>query len=307
MMRYGIAKALVICVTLATQPVTAEDRIPIIDAHSQVDHRVDLEKIVPLLRKGGIRHVILSARGKLKPHAIADFAKRHPEHISLALRTKGKAYADNAPNYYKLLRAQESIPEFKAMAEVILWHAQKGWKAPEWRVPVDAPQVQAALDIALQKNWPFIPHIEFAAAKADREFWMEGLTGLLEAHPAHPFLLVHMGQLSADEAAHLISAYPNIYFLTSHANTVATRKSSQPWTDMFDGERLAPKWRTLVVRHADRFVMAFDNVFAEHWGEFYLDQIALWRKALADLPSDAAHAIAHRNAERLWNLPPQDR
>ncbi|MEE8559811.1 MAG: hypothetical protein V3S88_03775, partial [Alphaproteobacteria bacterium] len=39
------------------------DEIPIIDAHSQVDHRVDLERIIPLMDKGGISRVILAARG----------------------------------------------------------------------------------------------------------------------------------------------------------------------------------------------------------------------------------------------------
>jgi hypothetical protein len=30
-----------------------------------------------------------------------------------------------------------------------------------------------------------------------------------------------------------------------------------------------------------------------------------WRKAMADLPDDVAHAIAHGNAERLWRIKPK--
>ncbi len=56
--------------------------------------------------------------------------------------------------------------------------------------------------------------------------------------------------------------------------------------------------------HPDRFILAFDNVWEDNWGEYYLSQIRSWRKALGDLPPDAAHAVAHRNAERLWRLPP---
>ena len=51
-------------------------------------------------------------------------------------------------------------------------------------------------------------------------------------------------------------------------------------------------------------MLGFDNVFEEHWGRLYVEQVALWREALATLPRDVAHAIAHRNAERLWKLNP---
>jgi len=34
-----------------------------------------------------------------------------------------------------------------------------------------------------------------------------------------------------------------------------------------------------------------------------MDQAALWRQALSDLTPEVAHALAHGNAERLWNLP----
>lgn len=59
-----------------------------------------------------------------------------------------------------------------------------------------------------------------------------------------------------------------------------------------------------MIEHPGRFVLGLDNVFAEHWGRLYVAQVALWREALAELPDDAAHAIAHGNAERLWKLEP---
>ena len=42
-------------------------KLYLIDAHSQIDHFVDRSEIVPLMDKAGIRHVILSTRGKGKP------------------------------------------------------------------------------------------------------------------------------------------------------------------------------------------------------------------------------------------------
>ena len=299
-------RRLIVCALAFLWPVAAAaGNIPIIDAHSQVDHEVELGDVIRVMKKGGISRIILSVRGRVKPGKIAAFAARHPDKITLAVRTKARFYVENKPKYYKMLKAQLRMPEFKAMAEVILYHAQKGSKAPEWIVPIASPQVQAALKAALARNWPFIPHIEFAAAfPRERKQFMGDLEAMLKDHQDHSFPLIHMGQLDVEEVLRLIEAHPNVYFMTSHSNTLTVNKSAQPWTNLFDGAALAPEWRDLILKHPDRFILAFDNVFAEHWGDYYLDQIALWRKALETLPEDVAHAIAHKNAERLWHLPP---
>jgi hypothetical protein len=70
------------------------------------------------------------------------------------------------------------------------------------------------------------------------------------------------------------------------------------------GNGLSAEWRELIVDHPDRFILGFDNVHPEDWGDFYLRQVALWRRALSELPPAVAHALAHRNAERLWRLQP---
>ena len=284
-------------------PARAED-IPIIDAHSQIDQNVDLDRVVPLLDQAGIARVILSTRGKIKPFLIADLARRHPGRIVASFRTKGRAYAYNKPGYYKLLDVQLARPEFRAMAEILLWHAAKGQKAPEFKIPADSPQVQAALKIAFDRGWPAVLHYEFAAAGWNRGDLMAELEGLLRARPDHPFVLTHMGQLEADETRRLIETHPNIHFIPSWSNAVTRPLTRQPWVNLFEGRKLAAVWEALIVEHADRFVLGFDNVFEEHWGRLYVEQVALWREALATLPRDVAHAIAHRNAERLWKLNP---
>jgi hypothetical protein len=118
-----------------------------------------------------------------------------------------------------------------------------------------------------------------------------------------------MGQLNHADVRKLIKAHKNIYFLASHANpvAVAAAKGVKPWVDMFEGKKLAPAWRKLVIEHPGRFVFALDNVWGEkHWTSgYYMSQIALWRSALSDLPDKVAHAVAHGNAERLWKIPPK--
>jgi hypothetical protein len=93
-----------------------------------------------------------------------------------------------------------------------------------------------------------------------------------------------------------------VFFMTQISDCQAS--SGQPWTRIFAGDRLKPEWRNLMVAHPDRFILAFDNVFPGHWSGKYVQQAQLWRKALSDLPPPVAHAVAQRNAERLWRLPP---
>ena len=275
----------------------------LIDAHSQIDHFVDRSTIVPLMDKAGIRHVILSTRGRVAPEQITGFAAKHPDRVTASVRTKSKHYASKSPKFYKKFEKQMRMPGFGAMAELILWHAKKGNKAPEWVVPPDAKQVRVALKGALAKGWPFIIHIEFKATNVRDEF-MNKMEAMVENNPDHSFALIHMGQLKTKDAARLLAKHANLHFMASHANPFITANSSQPWVDLFDGgQSLAPRWKALFVKYPDRFILNFDNVWVDHWGDKYVGQAALWRKALAELPAEVASKVAHENAERLWKLP----
>ncbi|MFC1870443.1 amidohydrolase family protein, partial [Chloroflexota bacterium] len=279
-----------------------EGDIPIIDAHSQVDQYVELEKIIQLMDEGGIAGTLLSTRGTVTPEELVSFASHYPGRIIPAVRTKSQLYEDNDQAYYKFLEKQVNMVQYGAMAEVLMYHAQKGEKAPLVVVYPDDERVQAALNYALEKKWPFVAHIEFAAAGTQRDEFMSKFKALLVRYPEHPFVLIHMGQLDCAGVRRLIEAYPNIYFITSHSNPIVAAESSQPWTNMFDGNRLSADWKQLMIDYPDRFILGFDNVWAEHWGQYYLNQVKLWRAAIKELPTEVAHSFAHGNAERLWHL-----
>lgn len=282
-----------------TQTITPYNG-PIIDTHGQVDQQVELERVIRLMDQAGVAAVILSTRGTVTPEELVSFAADYAGRIIPAVRTKG--YMDNDEKYYQLLKKQMDMEQYGAMAEVLMYHAQKGERAPLVVVYPDDERVQAALDYALDKEWPFIAHIEFAAAGSECDEFMTKLEALLIRYPEHPFVLIHMGQLNHIAVRQLIEAHENIYFITSHSNPIATSESGQPWTNMFVGDYLSADWEQLIVKYPDRFILGFDNVYVEHWGQFYLDQVALWREAIKELPVEVAHAFAHGNAERLWRL-----
>lgn len=278
-----------------------------IDAHSQLDHQIEpLDLIIKQMDKAGVYRTILAARSRRQPDEVADFAEQHSERIIPAVRTKSGAYTRNPPKYYKKMRKQLNSGRFRAMAEILLYHAQKGGKAPEVLVYPDDERVTFALEAAKEQGWPFVIHIEFASLfGSKKETFMTKMEEMLKAHPDHPFALNHMGQLNVTEVRRLINMHKNIYFLTAHANPAIIMHSNQPWTDMFDTNTLTKEWKQLVIEHPDRFVFALDNVWGRHWEEYYQAQMDLWKKAMADLPPKVAHMFAHGNAERLWRLSPK--
>jgi len=291
-------------VTLLLAPAIEATELYLVDAHSQVDEKVEPSRVIARMQEAGVRHTILSARGKRKGSDLVAFASRHGRLITPAVRTKGAPYAESSPKYFRMLDAQVASGRYGGMAEVLLYHAKKGKKAPEYRILPREKAVVAALKHAKRQNWPFVIHIEFAALSGpDRQAFMQAMEELLKKHPRVNFVLTHMGQLAPDECLRLISEHDNLYFHTAWTNPVAVGRSNQPWANLFSGDSFAPPWRELMSLHPERFVFALDNVFAEHWQrDFYQEQVRFWKTGLADLPAEAAHLIAHGNAERLWQL-----
>lgn len=284
--------------------VSAEE-LYFIDAHSQVDHQVDdLSLIIKRMDEFNVRQTILATRGKRRLFSVADLADQYPHRIVPAVRSKGGIYKRNDEKYYRKVDKQFADDRFKAVAEVLMYHAQKGDKAQEVVVYPDDQRVKAILDPAIERGLPFVIHIEFAALEGNgRRRFMQEMEALLDQYPEHPFLLIHMGQLEAEEAESLLQQHSNFHLMTSHADTVTVNNSSQPWINMFDGEQFKPAWEKLMIAYPEQFVFALDNVWADHWRNTYNQHMELWKNALAALPGEVAHAIAHGNAERLWKLP----
>jgi predicted TIM-barrel fold metal-dependent hydrolase len=285
----------------AVQPQEQTGGLYLIDAHSQIDNRTDPSVVTKLMDEGGVRRIILSTTGNARQDVIVGLARQFPGRIVPAVRTK------TIGRFRQTVQQQADSGAYAAMAEFLLYHAAKSmdggrFEAPEVAISPDDTRVQLALDTAIAHHWPFIAHIEFAAAGSRRAEFMSKFETLIASHPQEPFLLIHLGQLSAAEVERLIGDHPNLYFLTSMATPIASRRGGQPWTNMFGTTGLTDEWKAMLTSHPDRFVLAFDNVVASNWGPSYVRQIQLWRRALQELPDMAAQMIAHRNAERLWRL-----
>jgi len=288
--------------------------MPIIDAHSQVPFGYEeLDKIIRLMDQGGVARTILSSKGPVTAKQLVSFASKYPGRIIPAVRTKHRFYRESDERFDEFVKKQVNMPQFGAMAEVLMYHAQKGLKrvrAPQVIVYPDDERVRVALKYAMKKKWPLVVHIEFRRAGSLRDEFMDKFEALLIRYRKHPFVLMHMGQLDHADVRMLIEAHKNIHFITAHSTSIeaspitVVKEPEDPRTNMFDGDHLSESWKQLMIKHPNRFILGFDNVFAGHWRKLYVKQVALWRKALTDLREDVAHAVAHGNAERLWRLRP---
>lgn len=284
-------------------PIAEGDELYFVDAHSQFDTDVNTELILKRMKQGGVNKTILASRRHRKPREAAELAEEYPDRIVASIRTKGRHYSEGTRKFYKKLRKQVNSGRFSAMAELLIFHAQKGDKADEVRISLDDKRVLTALDYAIENEWPFVLHFEFASLHgSEHEEYMSALKELLSSKPEHPFALIHMGQLPHEDVAALIKAHKNVYFITSHADPVTAADSKQPWINMMDKEKFKPEWKKLMEQNPNRFIFALDNVWGWQWQDTYMKHIKVWRSALSELPADVANAVAHGNAERLWKL-----
>ncbi len=278
---------------------------PLIDAHSQVEEKLDFDAIVPLLDRTGVAQVILSARFSQPTSDVLALAAKHPSRILPAAKTKTKAFMKGKNGFRKEFQTEIGQHDFVAMAEVIMWHDEKK-KVAAGRAVMDPddPRLVPLMAAAREKGWPFIAHVEFAAMGYAKSSYLEKFKSFLAANQDVSIGIIHMGQLKAKDAAQLLAQHPNVFFITSHCNPVTAKSSNINWSSMFNGEGFAPEWQELLLAYPERFVLAFDNVFLYHWEQLFVPQVMYWRKALRGLPDDLAHALAHGNAEKYWKLPP---
>lgn len=292
----------------ANRPARLTPGLYFVDAHSQMDHNLDEERVISLMDRGGVYRTLISTHLKRDWPDISAFARKSPERIVAAVQIKGRGY-QRGPSaaYFNRLASQAADRAFKAMAEVLVFHDSDGGRYQHIKTDFDDPQVRAAFDAAKQRAWPFIIHVEFAAlSKEEKESYLGKLARFLRNYPDHPFLMIHMGQLEEPDVRTLLDAHVNLHFMTSHSDP-SHQGGGKPFINMFSGESLKPEWRRLMIERPGRFVFALDNVFSSLWMPGpYLGKMELWWKALSELPDDVAHAFAHGNAERLWKLAPNE-
>jgi len=285
--------------------VLASSELYFIDIHSQIDHKAKgLKQVLKRMNENNVKTTFLTTRGKRDWREIIDWSEQYPGRIIPIMRTKGGDYQHKPSKFFQKMATQASYDNFKGISETLLYHAQKGNKAPLVKVKISDKRFQYILEKDLKEGWPVVLHIEFASmSKELKQEYMSDMEKLLQKYPNHPFVLIHMGQLKANEAQSLIEKHANLYFITSHTSPVTINESKQPWVSLFDGYSFRAEWKEMFLKYPKRFIFGIDNVWAKHWKKDYGRRMKYWKKALGELDDKTANLIAHGNAQRLWKLP----
>ena len=288
-----------------------------IDAHSQLDHKSGgIEVVLKRMSENNVKKTLLASRSKMRVTDILKFSDEYPNKIFPLLRTKhGKLMKRNPEKYFKKVMKRINAGNFRGNGEILVFHSEK--KKQYGKIPAEVAynftdkEIMYVIKRVMKKNWPVMLHLEFRAlefgriseeksSKFNKQIYLKQLENLLKNYPENSFVLNHLGQLNSEDVAILIKGHKNIYFTTAHTDPYYR---VGPWTMVFNGKSFKSDWKTLFVTYSDRFVFAMDNVWEREWvSEKYSDEIQLWRTGLAQLPDNVARAIAHKNAERLWNL-----
>ena len=280
-----------------------------IDTHSQppypeLGNNVNLSSIIQDMDENNVSWSILNARVDMQySEDIADFAEDHPDRIKAAASLKLSSMNTDTGFVNNLTKQVES-GRFKAVAEMLLYHAEKFENeisvAPEFMVYPSDIKVQAVINACTQLNCPVFLHIEFVSLEKKygipiRVQFMNELKQILSSNPNQKFILMHVAELYPGECRVLIDDYENIYFTTNFMD-LTVLCTGEPVSDYSESD-----WNTLFMDHPDRFVFAFDRVFPSQWTH-YDEDMAYFQDKLSNLPNSVAKAIAFDNAMALWEL-----
>ena len=114
---------------------------------------------------------------------------------------------------------------------------------------------------------------------------------LLRLDPKVRVLWAHAGMSAgADTVGRLLDRYPNL------SVELALR------SDVAPGGQLDPAWRSLFLRHSDRFMVGTDTWVTSQWDRLPDIQAGI-RAWLRQLPREVAEQLAFKNAARLTGKP----
>ena len=273
MARRGFSLVLACFVSLLATSPRAQD-LPVFDAHihySQPDwSSYSPDAILALFDKTGVRWAIVSST---------------PDDGTLRLYEK-------APG-----RIAPVLRPYRTPADMGIWTTDASI----------VPYVQERMKRGVYKG---LGEFHLSAAQA-RDPVVRELATLGAQHDL--FLYAHT---DAAGIAELLRLYPGVRWLWAHAGlgepfeVVARVADRHPAlkielslkSEVVAGGRLDPRWKDLLVRRPDRFMVGTDTWVTSQWDRFAEIQTGL-RAWLGQLPRDVAEQIAYRNAQKFASLP----
>lgn len=279
-----------------------------VDAHGHTVPGLTADRVISLMDKAGISHMVLMAKGR-NDSLTAEIYKQYPQRILSFVSSMYPAWHSQDERVLSYAEKQLSTGIFMGVGEVMLrYYGIPSKNEPEINVPADSPFIKKLSDIVENYNAVMLVHME-PEAEAIRS-----LENLLNYKKKLRLIWAHCGTVARvgletighSDIAALMDRHPNLYTDIAGVQPMSVAPSGglrrPPITDA--SGKLFPKFKELLEKHSDRVLFGLDTPYKECWAEEPFKQWVKWAdKVVAQLKdSKDAERIMHKNAEELFNI-----
>lgn len=260
---------------LAMSRAAAEEPLPLFDAHMHynVEARSVLspEQAIDLWRKTGIRAVLATSR---------------PNDGTLELIAQ-KASDIRIVPFLRPYRVQPDRYDWfnnSGVADYVEKELQRGiyrgiGEFHIFGADADAPYMAKIARLAKERGLWLHAHADDDAVER-----------ILRHAPGVRLIWAHTGMNTPlDKVEAMFAQYPDIVGELSYR------------MDIEQGGRLNPRWKALMLKYPERFVVGTDTWITPRWGQVG-ELASFYRRMLADLPRDVAEKIAYRNGLAMFDV-----
>jgi predicted TIM-barrel fold metal-dependent hydrolase len=258
---------------------------PLIDAHSHLSSASAIDAYVAAMKRHDIRKVVLLGVGgvqKEDPAWIEAAAKKYPDQVVAGVPVPDPM-SRTAPD---TLDAALKRTKARAVGEV---HVRQVSRKIE-RNPSD-PVFLKLLAVAARHGAAVVIHDELTAAPT------EALEKALAAERKAVVVLAHAGEATPGGLEAVLARNPNLMVDLSGMHFQRTPSLAS------ESGPLDPKWKALIEKMPDRFLMGIDVWAPRLFEPATLDRLMKWtRRVLGELKPEVAERVAWKNAAALYRL-----
>ncbi|RZI44338.1 amidohydrolase [Herbaspirillum sp. HC18] len=258
------------CAFMAAQ---AEEAMPLFDAHMHynVEARSVLSpaQVVALWRKTGIRGVLATSRPN---DGTLDLMAQNAKDITIVPFLRPYRVQPDRYDWFRSPGVEAYVEKelargiYRGIGEFHIFGAD-----------ADAPYMVKIARLAKARGLWLHAHADEDAVER-----------ILRHAPGVKLVWAHTGMsTSLDKVEQMFAQYPNIVGELSYRSDVE-----------LDG-KLNPRWKALMMKYPERFVVGTDTWITPRWGEVE-ELAAFYRRVLGELPREVAEKVGYRNGFALF-------
>jgi predicted TIM-barrel fold metal-dependent hydrolase len=277
--------SLLLALLLPGAAVAGDYTGPLIDAHSHLPSAKAIDAYVAAMKRHNISKVMLLGVGGVQKEDaqwIAAAARAHPDRVVAGLPIPDPTRRDAAGTLdVELARTKAHV-----MGEVHLRQVSRKID----RNPNDAAFLDI-LKLAAERGVPVVIHYEMTPAAGAQ------LEKALGARPQAVIVLAHAGEAKPADLEKILSRNANLMVDLSGMHFQRTPSLAS------ENGPLDARWRALIEKMPDRFLMGIDVWAPRLFEPAMLDRLMRWtRRVLGELPPNVAERVAWKNAAAVYRL-----